>query len=368
MSTFGGAGLAILSLTAVAARARLANVMSKWTNPGRRLSLRVKILLGILGALILTASYFVGTMVYMPGSSFDETTPRLDARQEGVRDTMKADVVHLAKTIGIRNLDEPQRLADAEAYIRTRLTSMAYEVRPQTYTSRGQRVSNLEVELTGGRRAREIVIIGAHYDSAEGTPGANDNGSGVAALLALAQSYAGERTDRTLRFVAFVNEEPPYFKTDDMGSLVYARRSKERKENVVAMLSLETMGFFTDAPDSQKYPPPLGLLYPSTGNFITFVGNFESRELVKHTIDVFREHAKVASDGGALPGSLPGISWSDHWSFWEQGYPAIMITDTAPFRYPHYHEPTDTTDKLDYDRLTLVVEGLRKVIDDLLTR
>src|SRR5438309_7547838 len=197
-------------------------------------------------------------------------------------------------------------------------------------------------------------------------PGANDNGSGVAALLALARSFSGKVGQQTLRFVAFVNEEPPFFQTTQMGSFVYARRSKQRGDKIASMISLETTGYFSDAPHSQKYPAPgLGIFYPTTANFIGFIGNFHSRALVRRAISIFRAQQKIPSEGATLPSFIPGVSWSDQWSFWQHGYPAIMVTDTALFRYRHYHEPTDTPDKLDYDRFALVVSGLENVIVDL---
>jgi hypothetical protein len=185
-------------------------------------------------------------------------------------------------------------------------------------------------------------------------------------MLALARRFAGKSVESTLRFVAFVNEEPPYFLSSQMGSYVYASRCKERGDQIVAMISLETIGYFSDAPNSQTYPAPgFGAFYPKTGNFIGFVANVGSRAVLRRTLLIFRAQKKIPSQGAALPGFIPGASWSDHWSFWQQGYPAIMITDTAPFRYPHYHLPTDTPDKLDYDRFALVVSGMEKVISDL---
>jgi Zn-dependent M28 family amino/carboxypeptidase len=169
-----------------------------------------------------------------------------------------------------------------------------------------------------------------------------------------------------LRFVAFVNEEPPYFLSDEMGSFIYARRCKERGDKIAGMISLETIGYFSDAPDSQTYPSRvLGAFYPKIGNFIGFVSNVHSRALLRRVIALFREQAKIPSQGAALPRFVPGVSWSDQWSFWRNGYPGIMVTDTAPFRYPHYHSTNDTPDKLDYDRFTLVVSGMEKVIANL---
>ena len=228
---------------------------------------------------------------------------------------------------------------------------------------------NLAAEISGTSRADEIIVIGGHYDSvlveSLPCPGANDNASGAAATLALARAFAELTPQRTVRFVLFVNEEPPFFQNPFMGSWIYAKRCRERDENIVAMFSLETIGYYSDERGSQKYPFPLGLLYPSTGNFIAFVGNVGSRKLVRESIGSFRRHAEFPSEGGALPGSMPGVGWSDHWAFWQEGYPALMVTDTAPFRYPHYHQASDTPDKLDYDRMSRVVDGLERVVSDL---
>jgi hypothetical protein len=147
-----------------------------------------------------------------------------------------------------------------------------------------------------------------------------------------------------------------------MGSVRYARRCRQRDEQIVAMLSLETIGYYSDAPGSQQYPFPFGLLYPSEGNFIGFVGNVSSGDLVRTAIGAFRQHARFPSEGAAVPASIQGVGWSDHWSFWQVGYPGIMVTDTAPFRYPHYHRREDTPDKVDYARMARVVAGLEHVV------
>ncbi len=165
--------------------------------------------------------------------------------------------------------------------------------------------------------------------------------------------------------MAFANEEPPYFQTPAMGSVVYARRCRERGEQVVAMLSLETIGFYSDQPGSQHYPVPFGLLYPSTGDFVGFVGNTASRALVREAIGVFRASARFPSEGVAAPGALPGVGWSDHWAFWQEGYPAVMITDTAPFRNPDYHTRRDTPERLSYAPMARVVAGLERVVEAL---
>lgn len=306
-----------------------------------------------------------GVMLSMPGKSFTGTLPELSVDEQAVAQSLRADVEHLAGDIGERNVQHHRQLIAAADFIDGELVKAGYQPARQSYDTKGRACDNIEVELAGGELAGEIVIVGAHYDSANGTAGANDNGSGAAALLTLARRLAGVKPTRTVRFVAFVNEEMPYFETDQMGSLVYARRCRARKENVVAMVSLETIGYYSDAPNSQKYPLPFSLVYPSTGNFIGFIGDVASGELVQRVVTTFRRETKFPSEGGALPGEIDGVGWSDHWSFWQQGYPAVMVTDTALFRYPHYHAAEDTPDKLDYDRLARVVVGLDHVVRDL---
>jgi Zn-dependent M28 family amino/carboxypeptidase len=157
----------------------------------------------------------------------------------------------------------------------------------------------------------------------------------------------------------------PYFLGDEMGSFVSARRSRERGEKLRAMLSLEMLGYYRDAPGSQSYPPPLGLFYPDRADFIAFVGDLGARGLVRKSIALFRKHGKFPSEGVAAPSFVPGVTWSDHWSFRRHGYPAVMVTDTAFNRYPHYHLPSDTPEKLDYERLARVTLGLAEVLREL---
>jgi Zn-dependent M28 family amino/carboxypeptidase len=273
-------------------------------------------------------------------------------------------VAALATEIGERDTCHPTELEAAARYIEAAFGDMACDVRRQEYTANRRQVRNIEVELPGTGSPPAIVVIGAHYDTVD-TPGANDNGSGVAALLEIARSLHGRRFPRTVRFVAFVHEEPPHFMTNQMGSFVYAARCRERNENIAAMVALETIGFYSDEPGSQRYPPIFNRLYPDAGNFIAFVGNTASRTLLRRAIGSFRSHTSFPSEGVAAPGHLQGIGWSDHWSFWQHGYPGIMVTDTAPFRYPHYHTSQDTADKLDYSRLARVTAGLARMVAEL---
>jgi Zn-dependent M28 family amino/carboxypeptidase len=299
----------------------------------------------------------------MPGKNISKTAP-LSPDEVKLREELRADVQKLAGEIGERNMWHYTQLNAAADFIENSFSRADLRPRRDSYELRGHACRNIEVEITGIRP--EVLLIGAHYDSVFGSPGANDNGSGVAATLALARRFAKRKTQHTMRFVAFVNEEPPYFLSGEMGSLVYAGRCKARGDKISAMISLETIGYFSDAPHSQTYPSRvLGAFYPKVGNFIGFVGNVHSRALLRRVVALFREHAKIPSEGAALPSFVPGVSWSDQWSFWRNGYPGIMVTDTAPFRYPYYHSASDTPDKLDYDRFTLVVSGMEKVIEEL---
>jgi hypothetical protein len=318
------------------------------------------------GCLALLVYLGWKTMIAMPGKSYRGALPPADAALNQLASDLRASVDRLASDIGQRNvLRCPQELADAADYIQAELAAVGYQTTRQEYQVGGTICSNVEAEITGNDQPEEIVIIGAHYDSVVGTPGANDNGSGVAGLLSLARRFSKRKVGRTLRFVAFVNEEPPYFQTDQMGSRVYARRCRERNEQIVAMLSLETIGYYSDDAGSQHYPAPFGLLYPSMGNFIGIVGNLKSRSLVRRVVGTFRKNEPFPCEGGALPALVPGVGFSDQWSFWQEGYHAAMVTDTAMFRYPYYHDPRDTVDKVHFDRVARVVRGLDAVIADL---
>jgi Zn-dependent M28 family amino/carboxypeptidase len=303
-------------------------------------------------------------MMGMPGASYRGELPAADEALVSLAHELHQDVRHLAVDIGERNVqNRPQALALAADWIEAGFSAAGLATERQEYQVPDCTCCNLAAEIRGP--TREIVIVGAHYDTVLGSPGANDNASGVAATLSLARRLAGLKTCRTLRFVAFVNEEKPYAHTKQMGSRVYARRCRERSENVTAMLSLETIGYYDDTPGSQKYPPPLGLLYPSTGNFVAFIGNMASRDLVRRVVVTFRKVERFPSEGGAFPALVPRIGDSDHASFWKEGYPALMVTDTANFRYPYYHMPQDTIDKIDFERLARVVRGLAKVVEEL---
>lgn len=319
------------------------------------------IFLLVVVVLIAIVSY----MTAMPGKSFSGALPPLTAEEIQIKTNLTRHIYYLADDIGERNVIAYEPLQKTAQYIENNLRDSGYEVKSQEYTVEMRKVRNLIAEIPGGAKANEIVVIGAHYDTVYDCPGADDNSSGVAALLELARLLKGSHPARTVRFVAFVNEEPPWFQTDDMGSLVYAEQAHKLKENIVAAISIETIGMYSDVEGSQQYPSGFKSLYPSKGNFIAFIGNLGSRGLVRDAVDSFRASTTFPSEGSAVPAAIPGVGWSDHWSFWQQGYPAIMVTDTAIFRNPNYHQPTDKPDTLDYDRMARVVHGLVRVLAGL---
>jgi Zn-dependent M28 family amino/carboxypeptidase len=287
-------------------------------------------------------------------------------RDAGCEDRIRRHVETLALDIGERNLWRYAALMRTAEYIEAEFAASGYSPTRQTYQVSRLPVSNIEVVLPGETAPDDAIVVGAHYDTVSGSPGANDNGTGVAALLELARRFAGRPLRRTLRFVAFVNEEPPFFQTAEMGSLVYASAARARGDRIAGMLSLETMGYYSTDAGSQQYPAPeLSGLYPDVGDFIGLVANEASRGLLESAARAFVTSSSVPVRGAALPETLPGTGWSDHWSFWQAGYQAMMVTDTAPWRYPHYHTAEDTPDKLHFDSLVDVVNGLEGVIEAL---
>ena len=277
----------------------------------------------------------------MPGRSYDGPL-EFSAAEQALAARLRAHVERLAA--GERNVD----LERPARYIAAELGSVRYH----EFLSGGRKVKNIE---TG----EGAVVVGAHYDTVPGSPGADDNASGVAALIELA------RMGLPARFVAFANEEMPYFHTNEMGSQAWAAAARARKDDVRAMLSLEMLGCYNDAPGSQRYPPVVRWLYPDRANFIAFVGDVGARALVRRALRAFRSHAKFPSEGIAAPARIEGVTRSDHWPFRLAGFPAIMVTDTAYNRYAHYHLPSDTPEKLDYLRMARVTLGLAAVIKEL---
>jgi len=303
----------------------------------------------------------------MPGVSYSGPLPGATRLEVELRDNLRRHVDVLARTIGERNRERPLAYQQAAAYIAERFHDAGYA--PSLLQERrvdGGLVHNVVAELPGTNRRSEILIVGAHYDSEKDCPGANDNASGVAALIELARLCADRPLPRTVRFVAFYDEE--LFGPRPMGSQVYAAEARRRNENIIGMISLETIGYYSDSPKSQGYPFLFKLFfpgYPGSGNFVAFVGNHASGGFVCQAIASFRAHVSFPSQGLIAPWFVVDAGRSDQVGFWQQGYPGCMVTDTAEFRYPFYHTRDDTAENLDYDRTARVVEGLAGVIRDL---
>jgi len=188
------------------------------------------------------------------------------------------------------------------------------------------------------------------------------------AVLELAARFANSPQRDSIRWVLFANEEPPWFQGSGMGSYVYAKDCRSRNDDVRAMLSLETIGYYSTEPGSQKYPTGFHPGYPDTGDFLGFVSDVRSAPLLRKVTGAFRRATSLPSQGAAAPAGIPGVGWSDHWSFWQFGYRAVMVTDTAPYRYPWYHTPQDTPEKLDYVSMAQAITGLDAVVRDLANR
>jgi len=275
---------------------------------------------------------------------------------------LRAHVKHLAQTIGPRHHGRPRTLARTVQYIEQQWRDMGYQPQLHPYNALGTVFFNLSVDIPGRSLEQEMIVVGAHYDSVAQSPGANDNGSGIAALLELARLLRTGNLARTIRLVAFCNEELPYGGTDAQGSRQFAQHLREQGVDLKGMVALETIGYYTDRPQSQRYPVPLRWFYPATGDFLAFVADMTSRQWVTEAIAAFRRGATIPSEGIASPRLIADITRSDHSAFWDAGYPAFMVTDTAPFRYPAYHTERDTPDKLDYNRFARVVSGLHGML------
>jgi hypothetical protein len=303
-------------------------------------------------AVTIALTIAVGNHLEMPGKSYSETPPSLTPIQQLRQDDLKKTVQTLSGEIGIR-------------YDRSSLDQTLKVIAPllpqhQDYQSKGIMYQNRSLEIRGQTKPDEIILIGAHYDTVAISPGADDNASGIAALLSLSQQFEQAKFAKTVRFVAFAQEELGL-----LGSQAYAERSKQLNENIVAMLSFDMLGYYTDRPGSQAYPIPVGNLYPDRGNFLALISNLQSRDLLRDCIQSFRKSATVPSEALALPDLVKDIGRSDHASFWRAGYPAILVTDTASFRNPHYHRDSDRISTLDFDRFTRAVDGIATIIEDL---
>ncbi|MDT8399970.1 MAG: M20/M25/M40 family metallo-hydrolase [Pseudomonadales bacterium] len=318
---------------------------------------------GFLGGMLLLLWGMLLWATSMPGQSLQGELPALSVEQQAVRERLQQHVQVLAADIGERHHNNMPALNRAADYIQQQLRALGYEPLIQQFGDKDYR--NIVVEVPASGDSGEIIVIGAHYDSWL-TPGADDNASGVAVLLELARAFAGQSLPRTLRFVAFPNEERPFFGTEAMGSRVSAALARARGDRITAMFSLEMLGYYSSEAGSQHYPPVIDLRYPDTANFIAFIANVGSATVMRRAIAYFRGQSLFPAEGMAAPQWLvPDIRRSDNSAYWYYDYPAVMVTDTSNFRNPNYHSARDTVATLDYDSMARVLTGLRGMFQAL---
>lgn len=273
----------------------------------------------------------------------------------------------LANKFPSRHGQFPQVLHAAADFVEQEFVDLGYTVQSLAYISEGTKVRNLVVEKEGSQPELPCIVLGAHYDTVVGTPGADDNATGVAGLLELARLLKNQPGPRTIRFVAFPHEEPPYFFTHLMGSRQYAKTLKDKGEDVLVMLALEMLGYAGEN-YHQLYPAPFMRVlcrYPQYGNFIALVGNLRSLTMMSKVRRTMREQKTIGVESLSAPGFIPPLFLSDHSSFWKAGYPALMVTDTAFLRNPHYHKESDTPETLNYAFLATVVSAVFAAVQSL---
>jgi Zn-dependent M28 family amino/carboxypeptidase len=283
---------------------------------------------------------------------------------QAIEKNLLSTVAYLAGSLGQRSYADLARLGQTANFIGERFSSCGCRVERQPLPFMNETYHNVVATVPGtSSDAAGDLVIGAHYDTAVGTPGADDNASGIAVLLELARLTAARPAPRTVQFVAFCLEEPPAFMTRHMGSYVHAKSLHDRGSGILGMICLEMLGYYRDQQGSQLYPTSLlGWLFPDRGDFIAIVGDRPSRLFTRSIARAFRKASAVPAETLNTFSFVPGVDFSDHRNFWKFGYPAVMVTDTAFYRNPNYHEAGDTPDTLDYGRMTEVTRGLLNAI------
>lgn len=279
--------------------------------------------------------------------------------REEIRANLLAHLKYLSVDLGDRSVYLPQNLKAAEDYVFQCFTRMGYTPWRQTFIYQRQEVSNI---IAGDQQAGGYYILGAHFDTVAGTPGADDNASGVAVLLEVARLARNLTLPRAWTFIGFTTEEPPAYFTPYMGSRFYAKKARKQRDKILGMLCLESVGYYRQEPGSQSLPITLRFMgYPTTGNFIGLISNRPSKPLLQRLEAAIKQGCRLPTATLAAPLGghlLPEVRLSDHANFWDEGYPAIMLTDTAFMRNPHYHGPGDVLENLDLDNMTELTLGL----------
>jgi hypothetical protein len=320
--------------------------------------------------LEIKSSVTSGILVYLLAAVIlGSTVPPCQAEsmdRDVIQTNLKNHLTYLSFTLGDRSIFRPENLKAAEDYVAQNFAAMGYAPRRQGFTYMNEAVGNI---IAGDENPGGYYILGAHFDTVAGTPGADDNASGVAVLLEVARLARRLPPARPWAFIGFTCEEPPAFLTAAMGSRVYATRARQQNATILGMLCLEMVGYYSQTPDSQSLPLPLKLMgYPTTGNFIGLVSDWSSRPLMERLAASIKTACRLPAVTLSVPFQghiLPEVRLSDHASFWDAGYPAVMLTDTAFMRNPNYHGPGDVMEHLDLAAMTELTLGLVRFIEQL---
>ena len=323
---------------------------------------RLAALLAAAISILLVATLFFTARPNLP--LFASQVP-IQARTVGadvaLPQRLEGHVRTLVEQFAPREHTSITQLDAASEYIRTELSKHSREVAFQNYQANGKKYRNVVARF--GPDTTDIIVVGAHYDSFDALPAADDNASGVAGLIELARLLANEKLGKRLELVAYTLEEPPYFLTEFMGSAIHAKSVKAAMKSVSLMLSLECIGYFSDAPNSQNFPVSvLGAVYPTTGNFIALVGHYREGALAQRVRETMRSATSLPVHSINAPAFVAGIDFSDHLNYWNEGFVGMMVTDTAFMRNLNYHTVEDTPEKLDYRRMAEVVRGVSSVV------
>ncbi len=304
-------------------------------------------------------------MTQMPGASFRGKLPELSESEQDSAETLSRHVDAIASDAGSRGTHNPTALNDAGDYIKSQLRHFGYEVVISEFDEHGLQLTDVDVTIPGQRNGGDIIVVGAHYDSMPGSPGADGNASGCAVLLELARILEGHGGERTIKLVFFVTGAGPIAGDEKSAAARYARDMHKRGDKVLAMVSLDSLGVYRDAPGSQKLPFPLSLVYPETGNFVLFAGDLAARDVVRYSTEEFRKTARFPAEGLVEPGFMSSLALSDSEGFRMQGFPAIVVTDTGKLRNANIGTALDTADKLDFARMARMTSGLARVVQKL---
>lgn len=336
--------------------------------PMQRCSLRGAALKKLLIVLLVVAGAVAGAvhfMTDMPGTQGRGAPPMLDAEEEALATRLHDHVYFFARDIGVRNTGAFAKMGLAGQEVEALLRRARLTVKLEAVTAGNRSATLFTADVPGTVKPEEIVLVGTHYDSPRSSPGADCNASGTAVALELARKFASAPCERTLRFAFFALSESPFAGTAGQGAHQYAVRCKERNETIVAAVLLEGLGNFSDADGSQSVPFPLNTVFPDEGNFLAFLGDFRSRELVRTCVAEFRAAGRLPAYGCLLPSLVPGFHGSDAMAMAREGIRAVLVTDTGTLRSDAYGDASDTPDRLDYARMARACTALRRVIEAL---